>query len=427
MKTVLLIASLFFNLVFVVTLIIMGSSLLQKDKYVKSERQQAMIVAENAQGQMAALEASKKELAGRIALLEKERVSLSATTSMLEKELAEVRNSVSSQKPVLSSMNAQLEEFVLTGQSVDRNVLKATELGRLYIKMNRLSQGQAAPEQEKEIRRQWAEMIKLMDELGNNQPGNFAAHLNNPEEIKLSTDVIAGMFEELGQPMSDDQLAQYQAILVRLSGLKQSITDDSQNPNEKAIAYLQNADTLKAIASELAEIFTPDQKSAIAKTGMAGMIDNTNMVRVPNLESTSLIQLKNMYETHQYILDNWSRAVQATEEDKNSLNPIIDGYVQAYTGLRRQVEANHDKTFMDYYLQRNQPTDQNKMAAYYQERERVFQSNPDYQKAKIALDLEFLQVRNKYHKQIIQTLGAEKAATFVNEQPYIYHFPNIEY
>jgi hypothetical protein len=90
------------------------------------------------------------------------------------------------------------------------------------------------------------------------------------------------------------------------------------------------------------------------------------------------------------------------------------------------MESLYDKNLMDYYLQRNQPKDEDKIAAYYSEREKLFQTNPEYKKAKVSMDIEFLQLLNKYNKEIIRITGLDKTTNVFTNNSVISHFPNIE-
>jgi uncharacterized protein (UPF0333 family) len=146
------------------------------------------------------------------------------------------------------------------------------------------------------------------------------------------------------------------------------------------------------------------------------------------VRSTTLENFKDQNEVSKYVLDNWAKTVQASPEQKNSLKPIAEQYIKDYTELRKKMETTYDKNIMDYYLERNKPKDMTKEQEYYRERDKLFQTNSDYGRAKISMDIELLKLRNNYNKQVAETVGSEteKGAEFLNREPYIVHYPNVE-
>jgi hypothetical protein len=415
MKTVFLIGSIILNLVFIVILALLLTKLPQKDNYSKAESQQTILSLESAKKQINNLETENKHLAEQILALNRQLTSLKTSLTSSPKELADNQPS--------TSLANKFKEAILTGQSLDEKAVKAREYGKILIKMT--EGGESISEEE--MGSQWAELMKLTAELGLgfSKPGDFSSLLNKPESTKLIANMLAGIFEAIKQPLSNEQITQYQTVFARLVDLNKKITNENQNPTEKTIAHLQNADAINSISKELSEIFTPEQNEAIGKTkGPYGMMLEITS-QLTNIESYIRGDFKNQNEASQYLL-NWTMGASASDEVKNNLKPIAEQYIKDYVALKKNMELLYDKNLMDYYLQRNQPNDQKKLQEYYLEREKIFQTNTAYKNAKIALDIEFLQLQNKYQKEILKIEGLKKSAPFIAEQPCIYHFPNIE-
>ncbi|MFH1230383.1 MAG: hypothetical protein V1709_02685, partial [Planctomycetota bacterium] len=428
MKKVFLIGSIIFNLVLIILLVVIAlplTKLLQKDNDSKAELQQTMISLENARKQINNLEIENKRLAGNLSALEKELISAKASLTVIQKE----KDISFNQSP--PSIANQFKDALLTGQSMDEKAVKARELGKMFVKMYSPSQNRQATSRA-DMSRQYAEVLKLMADLGLSEKtwsgaDDYFSLLNSPEELTVCSNILAGIFDESGQPMNNEQITQCQSIFAKLGNLNKQITNENQTLTEKAIARLQNTDIINSISQELSGIFTSEQKESFGKNpidGVPNILDlDSNLL---NIRSIPLSQFKNQNEASQYVLENLSGMVNASDEEKTNIKPIAEQYISDYTTLRKNMELSYDKNLMDYYLQRNKPNDQNKISEYYLEREKLFQTNPDYKKAKIALDIEFLQVRNKYFKDIAKTVSTEKAAALINSPPVIVHYSGIE-
>jgi hypothetical protein len=180
-------------------------------------------------------------------------------------------------------------------------------------------------------------------------------------------------------------------------------------------------------------VFTEEQKEAmklLSGENGAGQIMNIQpelmLHDITNVNSTILENFKDQNETSKYVLDNWSRSLSASAEQKDVLKPIAEQYIKSYAQLRKTMETTYDKNIVDYYLERNKPADATKLPEYYRERENLFQTDPGYSKTKTAMDIEFWKLRSSYHKQAAQAVGPEKAADFLNGQAIIVHYPNLE-
>jgi hypothetical protein len=427
MKTVILIISIFVSVALIVVLTItLNNYWTTKNEFdkIKSEHQKNMLLLENAKKQIIRFDAEKRQLAERIKELENELISAKSKLTSVQKD----KDIAFSQSP--NSISNQFKEALLTGQSIDEKIVKSRELGKMFVKMYSASKSNQSISSA-EMSRQYAEVVKLMSDLGLNnawwETNDYFSLLNNPEGIKVCANILAGIFDGSGQPMSDEQINRCELAFAKLNDFDKKITNENQNMMEKAIVRLQNADFINSLSQELSGIFTPEQRESFKNNSISGVPDILNLDSdLLGIRSTPLSQFKNQNDASQYVLDNWSTNVNASDEIRNNLKPVAEQYVKDYVTLKKNMELLYDKNIMDYYLQRNLPTDRQKLQSYYSERENLFQTNSEYKKAKTALDIEFLQLRSKYHKEVVRVAGPEKAASFVNGAPYLYHYPNIE-
>jgi uncharacterized protein YoxC len=424
-KNVFLILSGIVNVILIIILAITLSKLWQTQDNLKT----ANFELQQTKNQINNIISENKQLLSKASEFDKELISVKNKLANTQKQLAEpeanehLSSNISSP---LKSIAEQFMEALSTGQSMDVKASKAREFGKLCVKRNKtLVNGGSISDQE--ILREYSEMLKLIADIGlKEEMRNDLLLLTKPETRQLLTNVVAGMFEELGKPMSKSQITQYEATLDKIGEISRKITNENQTPTERMIAYLQNSDTITPLIAELSAIFTSEQKEVGEKTSTVfADIKDFISSQANGVGSSVNVDVRDKNELSKYVLNSWSNSVGASPELKNSLKPIAEQYVKDYVSLRKNMELAYDKNIMDYYLERNKPDDATKEDEYYREREKIFQTNPDYIKAKIALDIEFLQLRNRYYKEVAKTVGDEKNAIFINSFPHIYHYPNV--
>ncbi|MFH1231589.1 MAG: hypothetical protein V1709_08860 [Planctomycetota bacterium] len=120
----------------------------------------------------------------------------------------------------------------------------------------------------------------------------------------------------------------------------------------------------------------------------------------------------------------------SSEEEKNMIKSVTEQYVGGYVILKKTMESTYSKDIMDYYFERNKPTDKTKpdeYEKYKRARETLFQTDPIYKQTKTDLDIKFLQLRNNSLKELSSKIGEEKANRLINREPVVItHFPYLE-
>ena len=418
MKKIFIAGSIILNLALIVILAITLNKLWQQEKTLEDTRGEL----EQTKDQINNITLENQRLLARLSELNKELSAVKDSLATAQQPLATTKDIT----PPGESKAGKFLEALVSGASVDERVRKMRELGKMLAKTMKAQRGET--EFTPEMMRQMGEMMKLMSEFG----PEMEAMMKNREDILLLPEtrefivnMLAGMLEESGKPLSQGQITQFESALTRLAEFDKNIAQGAQTPTEKAIARLQNADVLNALNKELLTIFTEEQQEVLSQGDM-DIRGELLSPKLTNVGSTVLENFKNPNEVSKYVLDDWSKSVGASAEQKDSLKPVAEAYTKDYTELRQRMETTYDKNIMDYYLERNKPAETTKQGEYYRERDKLFQTNPDYSRAKTAMDIEFLKLRSNYHKQVAETVGSEKGAGFLKSEPYIYHFPNVE-
>jgi hypothetical protein len=395
------------------------------------------------------LQAIKNELRQtqvKIGELEANNKSISTKLANAEKELSVVRSrpadslkpavignqvlSANNNTPQAKSKSKEFLEALTSGQSVDEKALKLRKLGKLLAKAGKMEKTHGknpSPEDMQmmsELMRAMAELMSdpvIMDLETMSQSGNEFHMLARPELRSIFSNLIAGLFEGLEQPLTPDQMAQYDSGLARLASM--NFGGESQTKIENAIRYLQNAGAIEAEAKRLADIFTPEQKEALMK-----MKDGNNSVDldiVPEIGqqySNSYLPMSNTAKAVESVLSDWSSGTPELQQNE-SLKPLAEQYLRDYTALRKRLELMYDKNTMDLYLSKNPAVEEKSKES--EERAKMLAA-PEYKNAKTALDLEFLQLKNQYDKEAAKIIGPEQSEKFNNRPLCLYHFPNLE-
>ncbi|MFH1232077.1 MAG: hypothetical protein V1709_11350 [Planctomycetota bacterium] len=435
MKKVFLIGSIVLNLAFIVVLAITFNKFWQKEKTFRNTKDEL----QQTKNQIDSITSENKQLMAKVSNLNSELLLIKNSLSTASQVSATATEPPITATAPTKSQTEKFLEALSTGTSVDERILKMKKIGKISVQMAKAQKGKKGEDDSidftPEMIGQMGEMMKIMSELG---PEMEAMMKNDdnilllPETRQFAVNLLAGMLEELGKPLSQEQMTQYESALTRLAEFDKKITQGAQNSTEEIIARLQNIEAINSITKELS-IFTEEQKKALAEIsgddniGMdMGIPLDDFASQITTVWSFSNENIKDQSEASKYILDDWLGHTKASAEQKDNLKPIAEQYVKDYTDLKKRMETTYDKNIMDYYLGKNKPTDTAKQGEYYIEREKLFQTNSDYGKAKTSLDIEFLKLCNNYYKQVATTVGSEKGAKILNREPQIVHFPNVE-
>ncbi|MFH1227699.1 MAG: hypothetical protein V1701_07330 [Planctomycetota bacterium] len=371
------------------------------------------------------------------ALYNRELAGLKTANKDLSQQMAVLQAKLVFEKSARMAGTSESSAAAVSGQSIDGSssavsttetaakaadrAARMQELGHLLGKLNSLApQPGGGRGNDFERMKLTGEMMKLMGELEIEDinrmifSGNLSV-LTDPDIRKLFVNVAIGVLEEMGKPLTPEQIARYESTLERLAGLESSITNDSQNATEKAIARLQNADAINAILNDMKGVFTSDQVAAVQGNDMRGGRNNgpgpawgaftsqMDMLK-PNVRSMTVSEAKDRTKVVDQLINRFN--LDATT--KEAVKPLATQYVNEYSTLKKTLESTYGKTTMDYYLDRNRSvvtvadanSGRDSQQAYNQAKAAYIQSNPGYEVAKRAMDIEFLQIQNKYQKEV---------------------------
>jgi hypothetical protein len=381
------------------------------------------------------LEAENKDLSARLADNNKELSALKIKMADFPKQSVEViQPSSEKRNPTDTKSKSQefLEALTKSGQSADERTLKLQKLGKLMVKMIKAQKARGGkPSQEdmqmmSEAMRSMSELMTdpiIMEFTSIDQSGNEFELVANPAMRKILSNFITGVFEGLEQPLSKSQVEEYENGLARLAGIN---TGDKNKTNiENAIQYLQNAGAIESEMKRLESIFSPEQIEALDK--MKEGTKNVDIDIIPKIGQSYTINnnpVSNTGMAVETVLSDWASAKPGLKEQNDILKPLAEQYIRDYTDLRKKSEMIYDKNIMDLYLERNAPADRN--TQWYNDRAKTFATDSSYKNAKTALDLEFLQLKNQYDKEVTKIIGPEKSDKFNNRPICLNHFPNIE-
>lgn len=424
-------------IVFVVILGITLNKIWQKEKALEDAKEEL----QHTKNQINNTTLENKQLLAKVSSLNNELLSIKNMLSTAQKQSTETQKPNEEDISVTQSTKSKAEEFLealSSGTSVDERVLKMKKFGKVIAQMTKTPDIDMNLMNDPEIRNPLMEVVNLIFGLEINVD-EISVLL--PEIRPFLLNILSGMLEESGkQPLSKEQIMQYESVFTRMAELDKKITQGMQTHIEKTIARLQNAETFNS--KELSTILTEEQKEVLEK--ISKTLDDNNLYivyinglnlsspqtvlspQLTNVESDIQYDFKDQNKTSQQVLNNWAKELHASPEQKNSLKPITEQYIKDYTELRKRMETTYDKNIMDYYLERNKPEDEDKQEEYYRERKKLFQTNPDYDRAKTSLDLKFLELHYNYLKQVSETVGHEKGAKILNGPPAIVHYPNVE-
>lgn len=372
---------------------------------------------------------------GQLDLLESERLKLNQNSDALAVELANARTelekvrrqmSAGSSAPSLSGHSAQKPES--NGSALDPKINRARSAGRSLAIIGRLSldpKKRVGPEMIK----LGSEMMGMLSELGLDPFGSNdrISVLYDPVTRQLIANIMIGVFEEFGKPLSPEQAARYEETLARFAQLDQYITRDSLDPMGKAIARLENYDQVNTLMNDLSLVFSDEQRSVVDQTVIKEML----RPNLTNIQSVGNEKVKEQAEAGRFVLESWTSQFDpesSPPEMREALKPVAEQYVSDYAALKKKVESSYDPALMDYYFQRNRPAERAGIRNYYTEREQYFSDNPANARAKAQLDLEFLKVRRTYQQQAAKIAGEQNSEymNFPGQPTFLYHFPNLE-
>jgi hypothetical protein len=389
----------------------------------------------NARHNLSQSEAGLKELnrswQSHLDALDADRLKLNEQVSIMAVELAAARAAMEKTQRQLSagsSAHSAISKDAaepVSGAQLKLN--RAKEIGRHLAAIGKLSKDPKKINGPEMFRR-GTEMMTMFSELGMDpmgfRGGDAWGVLYDPITRQLIANIMVGVFEEFGQPLSPDQTARYEGMLARFAEFDQSITKDCRNSMEKSIARLANYDTVSSMMADLSLVFSDEQRAAIDQTVIRELVRPNPF----NVSSVSNEQIKDRAQASRFVLDSWTGQFDkdSPPEMRESLRPIAEQYVKDYTVLKNNLVSTNDPVLMDYYLQRNKPVERNKMGAYYQEREKFFASSPANARVKASLDIEFLKIRNSYQQKVARAAGTDTLDSWSNNIPVVFHFPNLE-
>jgi hypothetical protein len=436
--------------------ILMVNKLDEKDAAINT----AVRNVNSSQEESTRLKSENRRLADRASALEKELVVAKSALVQAPKDKPDeptAEMTAPESAALTEGTGSSLSLSTFTGITGTDRIARMVELGKLFARLgkrNAASREGNPGGSDHERMRITGEMMKIMADLEIGDinrllfTGNLSI-LNDPDTRKLFVNVAVGVFDELGTPMTKDQVGQYESVLERLASLEKGIVNDSQTPAEKAIARLQNADAINAMLNEISNIFTAEQKTgaeAIEARGGGrgpGPQDRTtfpsqmNMLK-PSVQSWTLSSTKERARASEQVLDRWTGGAAASRE---AVKPLADQYVAEYAGLKKSYESAYGKELMDYYLDRR-PGDSAGRQNYNQSKSNFIQANPGYEVTKRAMDIEFLQLQNKYQKEVARlsppaaeatsvtvtnvTPGVTTRVSPMTRQSAVNHFPNLD-
>ncbi|MFA5795469.1 MAG: hypothetical protein WC980_10450 [Candidatus Brocadiia bacterium] len=379
---------------------------------------------------------AERNLAESIDSYKKELVQLKLAKEDLSRQVAVLKSEVTLRNSSRVSGTSTSNITLISGQLVEggssassapesvtktaERAIKMQELGRLLARLNtltpQLGRGRGSDPERMKLT---GEMMKIMGELEIEDFNRlvFSGDLgimSNPDNRKLFVNVAIGLFEQMGKPMTPEQVARYESTLDQLAGLDKSITNDSQNATERMIARLQNANAINAILTEMTGIFTPDQVAVVQGNNMGGgrngpdrsiFPSQMDMLK-PSAQSMTVSNTKERTSAADQITNRWARDAASRE----AIKPLANQYISDYALLKKSLESSYGKETMDYYLERNRSTGagggRGSQQTYNQTKDSYIQSNPGYEAAKVAMDIQFLQLQNKYQKEAAKVTSA---------------------
>jgi hypothetical protein len=418
--------------VFLISSIIIGiavlvAAFLALNKYAQVETQKkAELELQQAKLQIGQLESEKKQLLSRISDNEKEML-------LFKDKLGHIQKQLDSTIEQLTGLKTPLDPKVNnSGESMNDTVLKAQKLGKSLAKMMKTWPPDNAkgptPEQAKatgELMTMMGE-LNLMDIMMMDKGISVLSVFTKPEINRILPNMVAGLLEELGQPMSKMQMEQFEGVITKMSKLtgKVIFTVENQTDTEKTIAYLEHIEDFKPLSQELKDIFTREQKESKPDAFKSAMSDELPFLEMSEVEIPSDISKVDKSVAANQIFRQWETP---SPERNANIKMIIEQYLSEYTDLRKTLESCYDKDIMDYYYERNAPAGGSRIQ-YNQERNKLFKTNSRYGNAKAALDLDFLRLQGKFEKELARLAGSDKTnnPAFQYRTTTIHHYPNVE-
>ena len=301
---------------------------------------------------------------------------------------------------------------------------KAVELGRKFSRLT--LKGSMNPALTSEV----LEITKLMTDLGIMVFSKDLAPpclFGRPDLRLFSTNIMVGIFEGLGQPMDQEQIRRYKAQIDSMFKTIERVVRGDRNPIEQIIAGLQNQGLIDSEKRKLEDIITEEQKAVYqGKTGEKF----TGELYIPFMPPASYqgYDFKDRNQAINFIVDEWASVLKdKPSELKAVIRPVAEKYISDYIELRKTKESIYDKDIMNYYLERDKPDETNKAESMeYDIKYYGVSRKSDYIKTERMLNLEFLLLLDKYHKEASKLISREDAVRLMNIEPKISHFPNLD-
>ena len=417
-KKVIFVASLVLNVILVVLIAICSSNLYSIWNTLNSAKTER----NNNKTNYDAVESENKKLLAKMASLEQQVALLQNELASAQRKSASTEDNAPATPETVSGSAHTSESSYGTGQLADARLTKARQLGKILalIDPEQMESGAPSPE----ALRQLSEVLKIMAELEMPIMERHSPNKNflvKPELRQLLTNVLIGALEELKAPLSTAQISQYERALEKLSEVANKIAPQQATPTERLIARLQNSDVIQSVNKEFRDVFTDEQRRLLESETLREPFDLTPEL-YGSYVNASIRDFNEQVKASDYILQQWAGAISTSEADKEILRPIAEQYLRDYIVLRNTMEGVYGKGVMDVYLSRNKPSKEDKAK---QTEYAVALASSDYNNAKNAMDIEFLQLINRYHKEISSRLGSDKAYPLIKRVPKMIHFPNV--
>ncbi|MFA5795489.1 MAG: hypothetical protein WC980_10550 [Candidatus Brocadiia bacterium] len=313
-------------------------------------------------------------------------------------------------------------------QPADSRLAQARQLGKILalVDPEAMENGSPSPE----TLRQFAELLKIMADLGMSFPdrrGQQDNFLSKLEGRQILANIVIGAFEELKKPLSGIQISQYEKALEKLSALSGS---EQATATEGLIARIQNSEAIESVSKEIKSVFTEEQQKLLDKETLRepfGIIPETDTYVYSHIED-----VKDAGKVSDEILEKWYDSLSSpAEADKDVLKPLSEQYVRDYIVLRNSLEGRYGKNVMDAYLSRNKTSAAPSTAPSEGGNEnnpgllKNYRESPEYTNAVKAMNIEFLQLINRYDKEISSRIGSDRASSLMKREGQITHFPNV--
>jgi len=241
-----------------------------------------------------------------------------------------------------------------------------------------------------------------------------------PEVRQVFAELEACIFEEIGLPLSDVQKA-------KIIENKELIHKEAEKLNDESLSALEEYIMTRKISDQackrIQDILTNEQyqKSShfLDKFGSFAMEEDmfTNA-------SYRIINERDRVKAVDQLLEYWAGALELNDTEKQCIKPVADRYISDNIVLKKTLERENGKEFMDYYLGRA-PNDEAEKESFEGKQREYMKNNPDFYKKCDIVNMQFLELQLKYQKEIALLLPT-KEELIKKQGPCVEQFPYLE-